>query len=118
MEGDAAHGDGGALFLVAGGEGDFEFAGGDDGIFEEELVKIAEAEHEQGVGDLLLDVVVLPHERRGGVTHGLWGGPPGPQPTPPSACAGWIKLISLASSGARGTRAGPGGRPPEGGGVT
>ena len=69
MEGDAAHGDGGALFLVARGEGDFQFARGHHGVLEEELVKIAEAEHQQGVGYLLLDAVVLPHERRGRVTH-------------------------------------------------
>ena len=70
MVGDAAHGDGRALFLVARGEGDFELAGGGDGVLEEELVEIAQAEHEQGLGHLLLDAVVLPHERRGGVTHG------------------------------------------------
>ena len=63
----------GALFLIARGERDFEFARGDHGVFEEELVKIAEAEHQQGVGHLLLDAVVLPHERRGGVTHELAG---------------------------------------------
>ncbi len=69
--GNAAHGDGVALFLIARGEGDFEFARGGDGVFEEELVKIAEAEHQQGVGHLLFDAVVLPHERRGGVGHSL-----------------------------------------------
>ncbi len=35
VEGDAAHGDGRALFLVAGGEGDFELARGEDGVFKE-----------------------------------------------------------------------------------
>src|ERR1035438_3062804 len=35
----------------------------------------------------------------------LWGGPPGPQPTPPSACWVWMNLISLARSGSRGTGA-------------
>src|ERR1035438_7183016 len=34
-----------------------------------------------------------------------WGGPPGPQPTPTSACWVWMNLISLARSGSRGTRA-------------
>ncbi len=63
---DAAHGDGRAFFLVAGGEGDFEFARGDDGIVEEHLVEIAKAEQEQRTGNLLLDRVVLPHERRRG----------------------------------------------------
>ena len=67
VEGDAAHRDGGAFFLIAGGKGDFEFAGGHHGIFEEELVEIAQAEHQQRVGDLLFDAVVLPHQRRGGV---------------------------------------------------
>src|SRR5271155_2253196 len=66
MVGDAAHGDGLAFFLVAGGEGDFELAGGDFGVVKEELVEIAEAEQKQGVGELLLDAVVLPHERGGG----------------------------------------------------
>ena len=35
----------------------------------------------------------------------MWGGPPGPRPTPPSACLG------LAGSGSRGTRADRGVRP-------
>ena len=69
MVGHAAHGDGRALFLVAGGERDFEFARGGDGVFEEELVEIAQAEEQQGVRELLLDAVVLPHQRRGGVSH-------------------------------------------------
>ena len=69
-----------AFFLVAGGEGDFEFARGDDGVFEEEFVEIAEAEHQQGVGDLLLDGVVLPHQRRGGV-GGHWSR---------QICGGWV----------------------------
>ena len=61
-----------AFFFVAGGEGDFEFARGEDGVFEEELVEIAEAEEQEGVGDLLFDGVVLPHQRRGGVGgHGV-----------------------------------------------
>ncbi len=67
--GHAAHGDGGALFLVAGGEGDFEFARGHDGVFEEELVEIAQAEQQEGVRHLLFDAVVLPHQRRGGIRH-------------------------------------------------
>src|ERR1017187_6617663 len=37
--------------------------------------------------------------------HSWWGGPPGPQPTPTSACWVWMNLISLARSGSRGTRA-------------
>src|ERR1700678_4805158 len=34
-----------------------------------------------------------------------WGGPPGPQPTPSSACLVWIGLNSLPTGGSRGTRA-------------
>ena len=66
--GHAAHRDGGALFLVARGERDLELARGGDGVLEEQLVEIAQAEHEQRVGHLLLDAVVLPHQRRGGVS--------------------------------------------------
>jgi len=33
------------------------------------------------------------------------GRTPGPQPTPPSACLAYMKLISLAKSGSRGTLA-------------
>ena len=67
--GHAAHGNGCAFFLVARGERDFEFARGGDGVFEEELVEIAQAEHQQRVRDLLFDGVILPHQRRGGISH-------------------------------------------------
>jgi hypothetical protein len=40
-----------------------------------------------------------------------WGGPPGPQPTPSSACWVSIELNSLATGGSRGTRADQGGLP-------
>jgi hypothetical protein len=50
--------------LFAGGEGDFEFAGGKYGVAEEELVEVAEAEHQEGTWDLLLQGVVLPHQGR------------------------------------------------------
>jgi hypothetical protein len=63
--GDAGHGDGLFGVFIAGGEGDFEFAGGDDGVVHEELVEVAHAEEEQGAGHLLFDAVILPHERRG-----------------------------------------------------
>ena len=67
----AAHRNGRAFFLVARGQGDFEFARRSDGVLHEEFVEVAQAEHQQGVGDLLLDGVVLPHQRRGGVgAHG------------------------------------------------
>ena len=45
----AAHGDGRAFFLVARGERDFQLARGDDGVFEEQLVEIAQPEHQQRV---------------------------------------------------------------------
>jgi hypothetical protein len=35
----------------------------------------------------------------------LWGGPPGPQPTPSSARRDWMRLISLQKSGSKGTHA-------------
>src|ERR1700722_13780497 len=44
--------------------------------------------------------------------HSKWGGPPGPQPTPSSACFVWIELNLLATGGARGARADQGGCPP------
>ena len=67
--GDAAHRDRLAFFLVARGERDFELARGGDGVVVEEFVEIAQAEQQQRVGDLLLDAVILPHERRGGFGH-------------------------------------------------
>ena len=67
--GDAAHGNGLALFAIAGGEGDLEFAGGDDGVFVEEFVEIAEAEEEEGVRIAGLYGVVLLHQGGGGVGH-------------------------------------------------
>jgi len=56
----AAHRDG--AFTVAGGEGDLQLAGGDDGVVVEELVKIAHAEEEQGIRVLLLGHGPLAHE--------------------------------------------------------
>ena len=67
---DAAHGDGLAFFAIAGGKGDLEFAGGDDGVFVEEFVEIAEAEEEEGVRVAGLYGVVLLHQGGGGVGHG------------------------------------------------
>src|SRR5262245_46344869 len=63
---DAAHGNGDVLFAAARGKGDLEHARGNDGVFVEQLVEVTQAEHEQRVGVLLLDRVVLPHQRRGG----------------------------------------------------
>ena len=65
----ATHGNGLALFTIAGGEGDLEFASGDDGVFVEEFVEIAEAEEEKSVGVTRFDCVVLLHEGCGGFGH-------------------------------------------------
>ena len=70
MVGNATHGNGLALFAVAGGEGDLEFAGGDDGVFVEEFVEITEAEEKEGVRVAGFHAVVLLHERGGGFGHG------------------------------------------------
>ena len=67
--GDAAHGNGLALLAIARSEGDLKLAGGDDRVFVEKLVKIAEAEEKQGLGMLPLDGVVLLHQRRGWFGH-------------------------------------------------
>ncbi len=66
---DAAHGHGLARFAVAGGEGDLQFARGDDGVFVEEFVEIAQAEEQQGVRVALLDRMILLHQRGGGFGH-------------------------------------------------
>src|SRR5208283_3010635 len=66
----ATHGNGLAFFAIAGGEGDLKFAGGDDGVFVEEFVEIAETEEKEGVGVAGFDRVVLLHEWGGGFGHG------------------------------------------------
>ncbi len=66
VKGHAAHGDRLTLLFVARGQRDLKFPGGSDGVFVKELVEIPEPEHQQGAGHLLLDAMVLPHERRGG----------------------------------------------------
>ena len=60
MVGDAAHGDG--FGFVAGGEGELELAGGDDGVVVEELVEVAEAEEDERVGVRVFGGAVLPHD--------------------------------------------------------
>ena len=57
----AAHWYGGAFFFVAGGEGDFQLARGQNRVVEEELIEVAEAIHQQGAGNLLFNRVILPH---------------------------------------------------------
>jgi len=67
--GDPAHRDRLALFAIARSESDVQFAGGDHGVFVEQLVEIAEAEEQEGVRIARLDGVILLHERCGGVAH-------------------------------------------------
>ncbi len=57
----AAHGDGLALFAVAGGQSDLQLAGGNDGVLVKEFVEIAQAEQDQRMRVALLDGLVLPH---------------------------------------------------------
>jgi len=66
---DAAHGDGLALFAIAGSEGDAEFASGDDGVFVEEFVEVTETEEQQGMRVASLHGVVLLHQGCGGFGH-------------------------------------------------
>jgi hypothetical protein len=68
--GDAAHGDGLAFFAIAGGERDLQFAGGEDGVFVEEFVKVAQAEEQEGVGITGFDRLVLLHQWCSGIRHG------------------------------------------------
>ena len=69
---DAAHGD--VALFVASGEGDLQLAGGGFGVVEEELVEVAEAKEEQGVGVLAFGGQVLAHERSVGVGRRLGHG--------------------------------------------
>jgi hypothetical protein len=68
----AAHGN--LALAVAGGQGDFQLAGGEFRILIKKFVEIAHAEEEQSVRMLRLGSKVLPHQRRlcriGG---GSWG---------------------------------------------
>ncbi len=57
----AAHRDWLAFFAIARGERDLQFAGGEHGVFVEELVEIAEAEEEEGVRVARFYRVVLLH---------------------------------------------------------
>ena len=71
--GHAAHGNGRALFLVAGGQSDLEFLRGHDRVFKEEFVEVAQAEKQQRVGVALLDGAVLAHQGCGEFFHGYGG---------------------------------------------
>src|SRR6267378_192257 len=59
----AAHGNGLTLFAVARGESDLKLARGDDRVFVEQFVEIAQAEEQQGVRIPRLDGVILHHQR-------------------------------------------------------
>src|SRR6266404_1332713 len=69
--GHAAHRNRLALFAVARGESDLQFARGKHGVFVEEFVEVAEAEKQQRVRIARFNRVVLLHQRCGGVTHNL-----------------------------------------------
>ena len=47
----AAHGDGDAFFFVARGQRDLQFFCGEDGVVEEKLVEVSQAEEQQGSWD-------------------------------------------------------------------
>ena len=66
----AAHGNGGALFFVARGERDLQFARGDHCVFEEQLVEVAQAEEQERAGMFFLDRGILPHQWSGRLGHG------------------------------------------------
>jgi len=70
--GDAAHGHG--ALAVAGGEGDLQLAAGDDGVVVEELVKVAHAEEDEGVGVLAFGGHELLHDGGEGGFVGEAGG--------------------------------------------
>ena len=77
--GDAAHRDLVLLVLapVAGGEGQVQLPAGQLGILVEHLVEVAQAEKEDGILILLLDLLILAHHR-GELWHRchpplLWG---------------------------------------------
>src|SRR5260221_2674245 len=65
----AAHGNGLTFFAVAGSERDLQFARGEDGVFVEEFVEIAEAEEQQRVRVTRFDRVVLLHEGCSRIAH-------------------------------------------------
>src|SRR5467141_3790938 len=65
----AAHGNRLALFAIARGESDLQLARGDDRVFIEKFVEIAEAEEQQGVRVARLDGVILHHQRCCRLTH-------------------------------------------------
>jgi len=62
--GDAAHRDCHALLPVPRSQSNLEFLRRNDGVFKEELVKIAQAKKEESVRVTLLDGIVLAHQRR------------------------------------------------------
>src|SRR5437879_12965105 len=69
MKWNAAHGDRFAALAIAGGQGDLQFLGGDQGVFVEKLVEVAQAKQQERVRVALLDRLILPHQRRRGFYH-------------------------------------------------
>ncbi len=63
--GNAAHGNGNAFFLVAGGERNLQLTRRHYRVVEKQLVKISHAKEQQRARVLFLDRGVLPHQRRG-----------------------------------------------------
>ena len=60
----AAHRNRIALFLVARGQRDLKLFRRRHRVFKKKFVEIAQAEHQQRTWNLLLDGMVLPHQRR------------------------------------------------------
>ena len=91
MDGKAGHGDALVPLAGAGGEGDIQGVGGDLGVAEEGLVKIAHLEEHQGIGVLLLQVQVLPQHGgdfvRRGAGHGAYGNSSGGPKIPKGSTA-------------------------------
>ena len=67
--GHPAHRNGLALLLVAGSESDLQDARRDDRIVKKQLVEIAQAKKQQGIGMPVLGGLILPHQRRRGFGH-------------------------------------------------
>ena len=61
--GNAAHGDRRAAFFIARGQGDLQLARRHHRVFVKHLVEVPQPEKQKGLGVLLLDCGVLPHER-------------------------------------------------------
>src|SRR5205807_8335021 len=69
MKWNAAPGDRFAALAIAGGQGDLQCLGGDQGVFVKKLVEVAQAKQQERVRVALLDRLILPHQRRRGFYH-------------------------------------------------